>query len=583
MQTATRFADPRAALRLLASALVAAWWIAYFPLPFLEFYKEWVFAAGLAVAALVGLRPVALRDLARHPLLLGAAATALAVVLQAALRPEHAPRGALYLGYVALFVLALACGAGMRRQFGDEATVALAWTLLIGVTGSAFFAALQLNGIEFDLPIVASRGRRITSNLAQANHLANLLWLGGLAAVYLVVRRPLHPAVMGALLALLLALGHLTGSRMSWLYAATTLGLGLLAWRWGGDARVRRMGPWMVAVALAFAALASVQSAAGVANLFGLVSGGSRLSETGSDSSDNKRLWYAKVAVDAARQEPLLGVGAGRYGGHGFAMSIADAASPDKGATTNAHNLTLQLAAELGLPAAIAVTLALGVWLAGALWRARRNPEALFAAACGCVLLTHAMLEYPFWYAYFLGLFGLIAGLQAEPNATASPGPWRVQRVLPVAVLAGTLAAHVLVRPIENAMQVVVLQIGVGGAPQPSPDIERGLARVPTWSPYHDWAEAVDLTIAVPDQGNAADLAARCDLAMRFAPTPYVLARCATAHQVAGNPARATELANALCRLYPWADLTLIQSMTFVQRVSPAAGDIVSTCVERWQ
>lgn len=581
MRTTASSMDPRAAVKLLGFSLLAAWWLAYFPLPFLEFYKEWVFVTGLAVAALLGLRPVPLRDVARHPLFLGAAALAVVAVLQAALRPEHAPRVALYLGYLGLFLVALCSGVGMRRQFGGRATVFLAGTMLIGVVGCVFFAALQLNFIEFDWPFVAGRTRRVTANLAQANHLANLLWLGALAAAYLAVKRVVEPWAVGLVLLLVLVFVHLTGSRMPWLYAMVTLCLGLLAWLRGSQPAVKKLGPWLVGMALGFAGLAPVLSLAGVADFFGMSSGGTRLSQTGHGSSDSKRLWYWHVALDAASQEPWLGVGAGRYVGHGLEMSMADERSPEQGATSHAHNISLQLAAEFGIPAALAVTAAVGFWLFQALRRSRHSPEALFAAACGCVLLIHSMLEFPFWYAYFLGLFGLIAGLAAEPENDPSPAVWREQRVLPVMLLAGAIAAHALVRPLENAMQIVMLQVGVGGAPQPAPGIRNALLKVPPWSPYGDWAEALDLMTALPTLETAEGLAVRCDRALHFAPSPYVLARCATVHQVAGDEKRASQLANALCKLFPASDLTLIQSMEFVQRVSPAAGYIVSDCVER--
>ena len=98
---------------------------------------------------------------------------------------------------------------------------------------------------------------------------------------------------------------------------------------------------------------------------------------------------------------------------------------------------------------------------------------------------------------------------------------------------------------------------------------------------FGDYAELIALIADVPHRGNAADLARRCDHAVAIGPSPQLLARCATDLQVAGQPERASTLANGLCRIYPWAAPMLIESMTFVARTSPAAEQLRSNCVQR--
>lgn len=67
----------------------------------------------------------------------------------------------------------------------------------------------------------------------------------------------------------------------------------------------------------------------------------------------------------------------------------------------NAHNLPLQLAVELGLPAALLLCGG-GLWLA---WRARPwrelDPTRHMAWAVLAVILLHSLLEYPLWYGPF--------------------------------------------------------------------------------------------------------------------------------------------------------------------------------------
>ena len=120
------------------------------------------------------------------------------------------------------------------------------------------------------------------------------------------------------------------------------------------------------------------------------------------------------------------------------------------------HNLPLQLAVEIGLPATAAV---LGL-LAWALWRARgalrlagREPghPARAAFVMLVVLGVHSMLEYPLWYAYFLlpaawalGVFLGSAPGAASPGAGSAAAPgWTVWllRVAGVAMVAGAAYA----------------------------------------------------------------------------------------------------------------------------------------------
>ncbi|MBK5206140.1 MAG: O-antigen ligase C-terminal domain-containing protein, partial [Polaromonas sp.] len=85
----------------------------------------------------------------------------------------------------------------------------------------------------------------------------------------------------------------------------------------------------------------------------------------------------------------------------------------------NAHNLPLQLAVELGLPAALAICTGLA-WI---VWRAKpwRETSAARQMAWGvlAVIALHSLLEYPLWYGPFQIAVALCAGLLW---ATASAG-----------------------------------------------------------------------------------------------------------------------------------------------------------------
>ncbi|PVY90278.1 pilin glycosylation ligase PglL [Acidovorax sp. 99] len=67
----------------------------------------------------------------------------------------------------------------------------------------------------------------------------------------------------------------------------------------------------------------------------------------------------------------------------------------------NAHNLPLHLAVELGLPVAVLVCTALGVWLVRAKpWR-ETDPVRQLAWGILAIVGLHSMLEFPLWYGPF--------------------------------------------------------------------------------------------------------------------------------------------------------------------------------------
>jgi O-antigen ligase len=122
----------------------------------------------------------------------------------------------------------------------------------------------------------------------------------------------------------------------------------------------------------------------------------------------------------------------------------------------NAHNLPLQLAVELGVPAATLLVLGFLVPVVKAQpWRERVGVRQL-AWAILALLMLHSLLEYPLWYAPFLMAFGLCLGLlwpdkslaasasgaASEDTSFRSPAssasPWFLPRTL--GAIAGIIA-----------------------------------------------------------------------------------------------------------------------------------------------
>ncbi len=356
---------------------------------------------------------------------------------------------------------------------------ALAWGLLLaGVLNSAI-AAVQVFAPQWaDGSFIARSGLpgRAVGNLRQPNHLSSLLMWACIAVVALLELRRLGQRVAWVLMGLLVTAVVLTASRTG-LVSVCLLAL------WGGlDRRLARATRALLLLApLLYAAawLGVDQWAAATQHSFG---GSARLAET-DISSSRFAIWADTLALVA--QQPWAGVG---WGSFNFAWSLTPFPGRPVAFFDHAHNLPLQLAAELGLPLAVVVT-GLLLW---ALWRAARGawggttPQPVTQPAhaghsavstdkthsaqrcAGMVVLMiglHSLLEYPLWYAYFLlpaaWCWGFALGAAAA--GTARPPSGRPLRLQPVAGLA--LALGALLAVADYARVAAVFRASPGAAP----------------------------------------------------------------------------------------------------------------------
>ena len=111
------------------------------------------------------------------------------------------------------------------------------------------------------------------------------------------------------------------------------------------------------------------------------------------------------------KRHPLTGVGYGNFMGARWAELSGSLSESN---ANHAHNIVMQLAAELGLIGAGLIL----VPLAWALWRClvvitRRNvrPEQFLAAAIPLLIGAYSLVEFPLWYTFFLLPFALMLGL----------------------------------------------------------------------------------------------------------------------------------------------------------------------------
>ena len=321
---------------------------------------------------------------------------------------------------------------GAARIFG---VFCLGW-LLAGLANGGI-AAIQVFAPQWadgDWIARSALPGRAVGNLRQPNHLCTLLLWALIATLALRELRALSSrATALALPALVLAL-VLTASRTA------VIGVALLALVGLVDRRLSRtLRVWLLLMpaiyGLAWGGMALWASWS--QEVFG---GQQRLAEADLSAS-RLRIWSDTLGLIAAH--PWLGVGFGQFN---FAWSLTDFPHRPPAFFDHSHNLFLQWAAELGLPAALLLSASLGL----ALWRmgkrawSQADTRCSTAARMALVMLLmvalHSQLEYPLWYAYFLlptaWLLGFgLAASSSHPGEAPEP-----ERLAPVQRPAAALA-----------------------------------------------------------------------------------------------------------------------------------------------
>lgn len=152
--------------------------------------------------------------------------------------------------------------------------------------------------------------------------------------------------------------------------------------------------------------------------------GADRLQSSTDISSSRFAIWKNSLSLIA--QHPWVGVG---WGNFNFAWTYTPFPDRPVAFFDHTHNLLLQLAVEIGIPATL-LSMALLLW---AIHRARsawQSPAARDADHPGravlammVVLAVHSLLEYPLWYVYFLfpaaWALGLLLGEAAADDVSS--------------------------------------------------------------------------------------------------------------------------------------------------------------------
>ena len=396
--------------------------------PILSFYDEWL---GLALAAAAVLAFALARPRANAQplpeLSLWLLAFAGWLLLQGLLREPAYPQlplaGMLYV----LFAAQLAwLGRALALRFGATAVVDVLAGSILGAAGlNAAIAMLQFYGLAPTVPGLGYNPGQITGHVGQRNLLADFLGWGVASLLYLQARGRLGPAA-GVLCGALLVLGSAyTQSRSALVFSAWLAFLSLLL--------VRAGAPWRQSAAratlLCVSTIAVMLALPHLHELLGLQRGLFALDRMvdaeGLRVEARPAAWLLALRLFA--EQPWLGVGWGEFAGAAFEAGLPRELAAQTSVWSSPHNLPLHVLAEAGLPGAALLLFGAARWWHQA-WtalRMRPDPAQCWAVATVGISCLHALLEYPLWYAHFLCLMALAAGIAASRSLAVHAPPVR--------------------------------------------------------------------------------------------------------------------------------------------------------------
>lgn len=395
----------------ISLALAGLMWVLPFLVPrhvypLTTFYQEWLAALFGLLALLPALRMRVWRRLSLPAIVvLPLGLTALVGVHWLTGRMVYPGQAMLLAGYFLWAAMLMVLGRWLSESFGlPRLALVLAVCLLVGGELSALAGLAQHYHWSWLMPVVTAKvDRAVYGNLAQPNHFADYLALSLVSLGFLHQQRRVPLGTLLALAMPLLFVMVLSGSRSSWLYLLALAGwFAVMARRMPELVALRNFSLSLVP---AFALMHGVVQLPWLA--IGEVSTLDRLINQMGGGSIRQYLWHESLLIFA--QHPWLGAGFGQFAWQHFLLAPELHDPQVVGLYNNAHDLPLQFSAETGLLGLLVLILPLGLW-GRRVWLQTFAPAHAWAIAVLMVLGIHSLLEYPLWFAYFLGIAALLLG-----------------------------------------------------------------------------------------------------------------------------------------------------------------------------
>lgn len=450
------------------------------------------------------------------------------------------------MAYLAAVTLTLREDLGLSRI-----TFWLAWALVIGALVQSLIGFTQLTGLATMLNgAVFYDSSHPTSNIfghiGQRNQYAHYLMWGMIAGVYLYSierMRGLWFTLWAVWLSLMLACA---GSRTILLYVVAVVLISIL---WHARIRTAISRRLMLSMFFACCLIVAAQFVMPMINQLAsmvthshvaVASGVERLAANGDDMS-SRRFAEMHKAWMVFRAHPLGGVGWSQFASQSVALQVLPQFSADgmnSGLFTNAHNLILQLLAEMGwVVTSIAV---LGfLWSIWPFLSQRAEVEGVLPLSCMAVTLIHSMLEYPLWYLYFLAMLVVFCSLAPMPERARGA---RIGVLWRLVLFAGLLAlGGMSIGAVKHYTELVSLYTPTNRPATDDPRIAR-LTDIVEHEPLYAFHALYTLDNYIEaSEDNLAQKRRLIDLLAAFRPYPDVLMKQAEMQALMGEQAQSEQ------------------------------------------
>lgn len=394
-------------IRCLACLFATVWLLPNHYAPWGSFHNDALSAVVLLITASVVLASPTVQTISWHWPTLLAATCALVPAAQ------FGAGQILWLGTAwvnCAYLLGLCCALALGAAWEKQAPHCCGDFLFTGIVSAAILSMLiglcqWLRLDVSDVWLLKTEGRPY-GNLGQPNQLASLYVLATVGCVWLCSRQKISIKLAVFLNSLLLIGLVMTGSRtggVNVLFVCASFILWSLKtqdrrWAWSGIFVFCSFFMLLLILLLVGEAI-DIQRPIGYA----------------SRSTLNGRTVVWQLIIDAILQRPLFGYGWGQTTIASLNVAIAH---PHLDSTTHqAHNLFLDLMVWNGVIVGGMMIVSVVCWMTWAAMNIKTSGQVLMFVSL-CVLLLHAMSEYPLHYAYFLLPAGLMVGvLSIQLNA----------------------------------------------------------------------------------------------------------------------------------------------------------------------
>lgn len=527
-------------------------------LPIPSFYSEWI--AGLlgllAIGSLLSSKSLPHIRLPQISIVfLGLSAIVIVQWLMGLL--HSTPFALLVISYLIWAFLLTILGNHLRKELGWEKVVTpLAIFLVIAGFVNAGVVVLQIvvhTGGEISfLPYLSSFG-----TLSQPNHFSSFCALAIASTIYLYIKGKFSTSFLLLILTWFLMMLAFSGSKSSWIYLTALLTLAFItqvltirqnkvSTETRGLLQISILVLPLFSLVLLFINYITPD---GIVNL-----PTERFIANANLPSHRLLIWVDSLHLFL--QSPWLGIGIGNMRLESFLLQDTPTTFASNSIHENAHNLFLHLLTEMGVGALLIVIAGLTLWIRGFKWR-ELNLESWWLITLLAILGIHSMLEYPLWYAYFLGIAAVLLGAGDEKIITFTSSEKPVSNSnYKYALVIRTILVIFLSLGIVNLYSLFLANLKLENAVYRSTNIQskkpdNDLEWVYRYSLLSPYAEVMFALSTVIDHENIDSKIALNQSAMRFRPLSKLSYQHALLLKLKGNHDEAIKLLDRSLNIYP--------------------------------